>query len=223
MFLIRTTCSSLSSISFKKSILFETSSVLSYRPFVFYLCCCIFKFPVCYSFSECFLLSVPLFLTGKESACSAGDPSSIPGSGRPPGERTGYLLQDSCLENSVDRGARQAHCLGSRRRPDGLTFVLPPCSVAAAAHAPGTCSSLACLLEGSYALFSLSSFLFSVCSNLCFPLADFLKCRMSFGCMIIFKAETKIKINKQSTNILMMSAMCKVGAFDGRLHCTITR
>ena len=33
--------------------------------------------------------------------------------------------------------------------------------------------------------------------------------------MIVFKAETKIKINKQSTNILMMSAMCKVGAFDG--------
>ena len=32
---------------------------------------------------------------GKESACSAGDPGSIPGSGRPPGERTGYPLQSS--------------------------------------------------------------------------------------------------------------------------------
>ena len=30
---------------------------------------------------------------GKESACNAGDPGSIPGSGRPPGEGTGYPLQ----------------------------------------------------------------------------------------------------------------------------------
>ena len=32
---------------------------------------------------------------GKESACNAGDPSSIPGSGRSPGERIGYPLQYS--------------------------------------------------------------------------------------------------------------------------------
>ena len=32
---------------------------------------------------------------GKESACNAGDPSSIPGSGRSPGEGTGYPLQYS--------------------------------------------------------------------------------------------------------------------------------
>ena len=31
----------------------------------------------------------------KESACNAGDPSSIPGSGRSPGERIGYPLQYS--------------------------------------------------------------------------------------------------------------------------------
>ena len=30
---------------------------------------------------------------GKESACNAGDPSSIPGSGRSPGEGIGYALQ----------------------------------------------------------------------------------------------------------------------------------
>ena len=41
----------------------------------------------------------------KESTCSAGDPGSIPGSGRSPGEGNGYPLQNSCLENSVDRGA----------------------------------------------------------------------------------------------------------------------
>ena len=39
----------------------------------------------------------------KESACNAGDPSSIPGLGRSPGE--GYPLQYSCLQKSMDRGA----------------------------------------------------------------------------------------------------------------------
>ena len=32
---------------------------------------------------------------GKESACNSGDPSSIPGSGRSPGEGIGYPLQYS--------------------------------------------------------------------------------------------------------------------------------
>ena len=41
---------------------------------------------------------------GKEAACNAGDPSSIPGSGRSPGEGYGNPLQYSCLENSMDRG-----------------------------------------------------------------------------------------------------------------------
>ena len=38
-------------------------------------------------------------LDGKESASSAGDVGSIPGSGRSLGERNGYPLQYSCLEN----------------------------------------------------------------------------------------------------------------------------
>ena len=42
---------------------------------------------------------------GKASACNAGDPGSIPGSGRSPGEGNGNLLQYSCLENSMDGGA----------------------------------------------------------------------------------------------------------------------
>ena len=37
---------------------------------------------------------------GKESACKAGDPGLIAGSGRSPGEGNGYPLQYSCLENS---------------------------------------------------------------------------------------------------------------------------
>ena len=42
---------------------------------------------------------------GKESACNAGDPGLIPGSGRSPGEGNGNPLQYSCLENSMDEGA----------------------------------------------------------------------------------------------------------------------
>ena len=45
---------------------------------------------------------------GKESACNAGDPGSIPGSGRSLGEGNGYPLQCSCLENSMDRRAWRA-------------------------------------------------------------------------------------------------------------------
>ena len=41
---------------------------------------------------------------GKESACNAGDPSLIPGSGRSPGEGNGYPFKYSCLESNVDRG-----------------------------------------------------------------------------------------------------------------------
>ena len=36
----------------------------------------------------------------KEAACIVGDPGSIPGSGRSPGEGNGNPLQYSCLENS---------------------------------------------------------------------------------------------------------------------------
>ena len=42
---------------------------------------------------------------GKESAGDAGDPGSIPGSGRSPGEGNGNPLQYSCLENPKDGGA----------------------------------------------------------------------------------------------------------------------
>ena len=45
---------------------------------------------------------------GKESACNTRDPGLIPRLGRSPGEGNGNQLQDSCLENSMDRGAWQA-------------------------------------------------------------------------------------------------------------------
>ena len=42
---------------------------------------------------------------GKESACNAGDPGSIPGLGRSPREGNGNPLQYSRLENAMDTGA----------------------------------------------------------------------------------------------------------------------
>jgi len=53
----------------------------------------------------------PRWCSGQESACNAGDAryaASIPGSGRSPGVGNGNPLQNSCLENPIDRGALQA-------------------------------------------------------------------------------------------------------------------
>ena len=53
-------------------------------------------------------MGLPQWLSGKESACSAGvvrDVGSIPGWGRSCGGRHGNPLQYSCLENPMDRGA----------------------------------------------------------------------------------------------------------------------
>ena len=53
-------------------------------------------------------LGFPGSSVGKDSTCNAGDPGSIPGWGRSPGEGSGNPLQYSCLENPMDRGAWQA-------------------------------------------------------------------------------------------------------------------
>jgi len=50
-------------------------------------------------------MGLPWWLSGKESACNAGDASLIPGSGRSPGEGNSNPLQYSCLGNSMDREA----------------------------------------------------------------------------------------------------------------------
>ena len=51
--------------------------------------------------------NIPCGSAGKESACNEGDLSSIPGSGRSPGEEKGYPLQYSGLENSMDSIVRK--------------------------------------------------------------------------------------------------------------------
>ena len=61
--------------------------------------------------SESVLVGFPGGSAGKESACSAGDPGFVPGSGRSPGEGQGNPLQFSCLENSMDRGAMASEAM----------------------------------------------------------------------------------------------------------------
>ena len=59
---------------------------------------------------SCHALSIelPMWHSGKESVCNAGDLGSIPGEGRSPGEGNGNPLHYSCLDNSTDGGAWRA-------------------------------------------------------------------------------------------------------------------
>ena len=54
------------------------------------------------------VIGLSRWLSGKESACSAGDVGPTLGSGRSPGEGNGNPPQYSYLENPMDRGAWQA-------------------------------------------------------------------------------------------------------------------
>ena len=65
---------------------------------------------------------LPRWLSGKESACNAGDSGLIPGLGRSPGKGDGNALQYSCLGNPMDRGAWQVTGHGvTRIRHDLVT------------------------------------------------------------------------------------------------------
>ena len=57
----------------------------------------------------------------KVSAWNAGDPGSIPGSGRSPGEGNGNPLQYSFLENPMEGGAWQATVHGVAKSRTGLS------------------------------------------------------------------------------------------------------
>ena len=56
----------------------------------------------------------------KNPPANAGDPGSLPGSGRSPGEGNGNPLQYSCLENPKDGGAWWATVHGVARVGHGL-------------------------------------------------------------------------------------------------------
>ena len=58
----------------------------------------------------------------KKLPVNAGDPGSIPGSGRSPRKGNGNPLQCSCLENPMDRGAWQAIVHGVTKIPTWLSM-----------------------------------------------------------------------------------------------------
>ena len=86
---------------------------------------CFIKWRWMFLYAKCFQVNFSYsgFLDGsdgKESAWNAGDireADLIPGSGRSPGGGHGNLLQNSCLENAMDRGAWRAkvHRVAKRR------------------------------------------------------------------------------------------------------------
>ena len=73
-------------------------------------------------------MSFPGGSDGKASACNAGDPSSIPGLGRSPGEGNGNPLQYSCLENPTDGRAWQATVHGVAKSRTRLSDFTNPLS-----------------------------------------------------------------------------------------------
>ena len=73
-----------------------------------------------------YLIVIPGGSAGKESACNAGDPGSIPESGRSSGEGNGHPLQYCHLENPMDRGAWRATVHGVARVRDDLVTKPPP-------------------------------------------------------------------------------------------------
>ena len=72
--------------------------------------------------NKCF----PHSSVGKDSACNARDPGSIPGLGRSPGEGNGNPFQYSCLENPMGRGGWQATVHGVARVGHDLATKPPP-------------------------------------------------------------------------------------------------
>ena len=93
---------------------------------------------------------------GKQSACSTGDPGSIPGSGRSPGEGHGNPLQYSCLEHSMHEESWRATVRGgaqSRIRLSDFTFMhwrrqWQPTPVSLPGESQGRGSLVGCRLWG---------------------------------------------------------------------------
>ena len=78
-----------------------------------FIACLLAKFSVIFGHRMFYIIiqsnmGLPWLLSGKESACNAGDSGDvdlIPGLGRSPRGENGNPLQYSCLENPEDRGA----------------------------------------------------------------------------------------------------------------------
>ena len=94
------------------SLIFQNSFGLYYSEI------CIFLFWKSFSFLK-------NSSVGKKSACNAGDPGLITGSGRSPGGGHGNPLQYSCLENPMGKEAWQATVPGVAKSQTQLSTVSP--------------------------------------------------------------------------------------------------
>ena len=99
----------------EKGYFCKNIQTVNFYPHALYFCQHLY-----FLFLNCYLVKLYLRASlvssvGKESAYNAGDPGSIPGSGRFPGKGNGNQLQYSCLENPMDRGAWQPQSIGSQR------------------------------------------------------------------------------------------------------------
>ena len=67
-----------------------------------YIYVCVYTHTHTHTHTYTWYSSFPCGSDGKESACNVGDPGSIPGSRRLPGEGNGNPLQYFCLENPMN-------------------------------------------------------------------------------------------------------------------------
>ena len=70
-------------------------------------------------------LNFPGGSDSRDSVCNAGDPGSIPGSGRSPGGGNGNPLHYSCFRNPMNRGAWRATVLGVAKSQTRLSDLTP--------------------------------------------------------------------------------------------------
>ena len=91
------------------------------QPFTFHPRLCMVTLHLAHHLGTTDLWVCPGRSDSKEPDCNAGDPGSIPGLGRSPGEGNGYPLQYSCLENPMDREAWWATVHGVTKIPTQLS------------------------------------------------------------------------------------------------------
>ena len=108
------------------------------------------------AFISLVLMGFPGGTVVKGPPANAGDPGSISGPGRSPGEKNGYPLQCSCLENPTDRGSWQAALHGIAE-------------LDMTEHARAHCFYLICSYDPLNAFYDFSNFGISVdCCSFCY-------------------------------------------------------
>ena len=110
----------------EKGYFCKNTQTVNFYPHALYFCQHLY-----FLFLNCYLVKLYLRASlvssvGKESVYNAGDPGSILGSGRYPGEGNGNPLRYSCLEYLMDRGVWQTTVHGVARVGHDLVIKPPP-------------------------------------------------------------------------------------------------